>query len=299
MSNYSIRDVEHLTGIQAHTIRVWEQRYKLFCPERTETNIRTYSDDNLKLLLNIALLNKAGYKIGHIAKMSAAQMNMYLLNIGISENVRLELIIKDLTLAMIELDEDKFEKILQKSILQNSFEEVMLQIIYPFLSRIGIMWSTRNISPAQEHFITNLIRQKIIVAIDGQSVQKKTDAKHFLLFLPENELHELSLLFLNYLLKSRQQKVTYLGMNVPLKDLLETIKICKPDYLYTILTTSLNPNALGEYIKKAAYACNDKPFFISGQYAAELPITMPPNIKVFSDLPAVLVFINSLYTNSN
>ncbi len=295
MTTYSIRDIEYLTGIQAHTIRIWEQRYNMFCPQRTDTNIRTYNDDELKLLLNISLLNKAGYRIGHIAKMNAEEMSRHLTKLNVSENIKLEIAIKALTLAMVELDEGKFDHIFQKAVMQSSFEDVMLQIIYPFLLRIGIMWTTKHINPAQEHFITNLIRQKIIAAIDSQMVEKKPTSKHFLLFLPENEMHELGLLFLNYLLKARCQKVTYLGINVSLKDIEEVINICKPDYLYTILTTSLNQGFLNDYIQKMSLIVNNgNTCLISGQYVPSLSVKLPHNIKILPLLPDILEFIDTL-----
>lgn len=206
MSVYSIRDLEQLSGIKAHTLRIWEQRYNIVSPKRTDSNIRYYDDVDLKLILNISLLKDHGFKISHIAEMSEAEMKGEIIKITSKSNSSSEQV-QALTLAMIELDEERFDKIISTNVLQLGFERTMMQIIYPFLVRVGVLWQTGAIHPAQEHFISNLIRQKLIVAIDGQVVKHNPNAKKFLLFLPEGELHELSLLFANYLVKSRNHKV--------------------------------------------------------------------------------------------
>ncbi|MFY7911452.1 MAG: MerR family transcriptional regulator, partial [Emticicia sp.] len=163
MSNYSIKDLEQLSGIKAHTLRIWEQRYNIINPKRTDTNIRTYDDNDLKLVLNIALLKDHDYKISEIAKLSLEELSKEVLAIS-DKQLNYPDQIHALTIAMIDIDEERFEKIMSTNILQFGFENTMINIIYPFLSRIGTLWVTGSIGPAQEHFITNLIRQKIIVA---------------------------------------------------------------------------------------------------------------------------------------
>ncbi|MGB0931791.1 MAG: MerR family transcriptional regulator, partial [Chitinophagales bacterium] len=195
MASYSIREIEHLSGVKAHTIRIWEQRYNVVKPKRTDTNIRYYTDEDLKLILNVALLNKQGMRIGTIAKMKKPEIIKKIHSLGTLE-AKHEVQINELIATMIEIDEAKFEKVMLTNILQYGFEETMLKVVYPFLEKIGIMWMTGNINPAQEHFISNLIRQKIIVAIDGQVHNEKLPSKRYVLFLPAGELHELSLLFL-------------------------------------------------------------------------------------------------------
>jgi len=166
VSTYSIKDLEHLTGIKAHTIRIWEQRYDILSPKRTDTNIRYYDSTDLKHMLNIALLNNNGYKISKIAKMSQEEVFEAVLQ-TIDKNNNYSDQINALTVAMIDLNEAQFEKIMSTNILQIGFEDTMLNIIYPFLTKIGFLWQIDSINPAQEHFMTNLIRQKLIVAIDG------------------------------------------------------------------------------------------------------------------------------------
>ncbi len=292
MGSYSIKEIEHLTGIKAHTLRIWEQRYKIIRPKRTETNIRYYSDDDLKLVLNITLLNKHGHRIGTISKMSFNEIEAKVGNLEHTE-ARFELHINNLTTSMIEMNEEKFEKIMATNILQNGFETTMRKIVYPFLERIGIMWITNNINPAQEHFISNLIRQKIIVAIDGQIVKEDSDTLHFVLYLPEGEQHELGLLFLCYLLKTRNHKVTYLGCNVPVNDLISVIKLRKPDYIYSIFTTFPSKNQVVQYIENLSEVLPETTtLLISGRRALLKREQFKDNIVVFEKTEDIFDFID-------
>ena len=193
MAQYTIKELEHLSGIKAHTIRIWEQRYNILCPKRTETNIRFYDDKDLKTLLNVSLLNEKGYKISKIAQMQPDQVIERVQQLceipgECSQHIN------NMVAAMLDLDEEAFEKAISTVTLQLGFAEAMNRLIYPFLHKIGILWQTGNITPAHEHFVSNLIRQKLIVAIDGQVVRKKAGAPTYLLYLPEGELHELALL---------------------------------------------------------------------------------------------------------
>src|SRR4028119_2082894 len=162
MSVYSIKDLEHLSGIKAHTLRIWEQRYNIIRPKRTDTNIRYYDDTDLKLVLNISLLKEHGFKISEIARMTMEDMSQEVLSLT-DKNLRYSDQIQALTLSMIDLDEERFEKIMSTNALQVGFEQTMINIVYPFLIKIGVLWQTGAISPAQEHFISNLIRQKLTV----------------------------------------------------------------------------------------------------------------------------------------
>ncbi|MGY6561969.1 MAG: MerR family transcriptional regulator [Luteibaculaceae bacterium] len=228
--HYNIKDIERLTGIKAHTIRMWEKRYNLVEPSRSDTNIRYYTDSDLKKLLNTATLNKSGFKISRVAEMSDQEIKRHLLEL--TENARdLKVFLEGLTLAMIEVDEERFEKVLNSCILKFGFEETMVNVVYPFFKRVGVMWLTGTVSPGQEHFISNLIRQKLIVAIDSRIEPLKEGYKKFLLFLPETEMHELGLLFYNYIIKNAGHKVIYLGQSVPILDVVEIAKRNKVDYL--------------------------------------------------------------------
>lgn len=235
MGNYSIKDLETLSGIKAHTLRIWELRYNIIEPKRTETNIRCYNDDDLKKILNISLLNQHGYKISKIAEMSMVDMNHKILDLS-QETLKYPDHVHNLMVCMMEMDEIGFEKSISKCILQFGLEKTMIHIIYPFFNKVGLLWQIGTISPYQEHFISNLIRQKIIVAIDGQSSSPESSTK-YLLFLPDSELHEIGLLFSCYILKNRGFKVFYFGQSLPFEDLTLACKTCHPDCTFTIMTS--------------------------------------------------------------
>ena len=169
MNQFTIKDLEHLSGIKAHTIRVWEQRYSFLTPQRTETNIRYYNNEHLKLILNIALLNKYGFKISHIDKMNEDDIRQKIMALSHTE-AQEENRINQLIECMVDVDMQNFETLLDRYIKENSVEKAVLQIIYPFLERIGMLWLTNNIHPAQEHLVSNIIRQKLIIAISHHLV---------------------------------------------------------------------------------------------------------------------------------
>lgn len=276
MSTYSIKDLEQLSGIKAHTLRIWEQRYSLLCPKRTDTNIRYYDDADLKLILNVALLNDNGFKISKIASMDAVDIKEEVMKLT-ERSLTHDDQIHALTICMIEMDEERFDKILSSNILKLGFEQTMLNIIYPFMSKIGVLWQTGAINPAQEHFISNLVRQKLIVAIDGQIVNG--GGKKFLLFLPEGELHEISLLFASYLIKSAGHKVIYLGQSTPNDDLLSVYKLHEPDYLLTVITTSPSSEYAQEYINALSERFDNSTILVTGYQVIGQDLKFPSNVQ--------------------
>jgi DNA-binding transcriptional MerR regulator len=229
---YSIKDIERLSGIKAHTLRIWEKRYGILEPSRTDTNIRYYTNDELRKLLNIAILNNYGMKISRIVGLSPDELHRKVLEIG-TEHMEEKVQIESLIVAMIDIDEARFEKILANCTLRLGFEQTVLKVIYPFFKKVGILWQTGSINPAQEHFISNLVRQKLIVAIDGQAMMERSNRKRYMLFLPEGELHELGLLFYSYLIQKAGHKVVYLGQSVPIKDVIAVNSITPADCLVT------------------------------------------------------------------
>ncbi len=283
MSKYSIKDLEHLSGIKAHTIRIWEKRYQLLSPKRTPTNIRYYQAADLKLILNISRLKEHGFKISKIAEMSQEGINELVMNLSGNESDDVTHYIHRLTTAMIDLDEPLFETTLSTCILQFGFEHTMLKVIYPFLVKIGFLWQTEAIHPAQEHFITCLIRQKIIVAIDGQRPAANNSLK-FLLFLPEHELHEINLLFAHYLLSKHGQKVIYLGQNLPFADLLLAYDLHRPKFLLTSVTSRSKPRQLKDYLVKLNTSFPDSEVLIGGASLSEMSFELPSNLVVLQNI---------------
>ncbi len=293
MIRYSINDLEKITGIKAHTIRIWEKRYNVVDPERTDTNIRFYNDEDLKKLLNISTLNKHGFKISEIVKMGTDRLCEKIVEIS-NASTDYDSYINNLVVSMIELDEDKFEKVLSSAIIKMGFEKTITHIIYTFLNKVGILWQVGTINPAQEHFITNLIRQKVIIAIDGQDHSPRPDAKTFLLFLPENELHELGLLFYTYIIKKSGHKVIYLGQSVPLKDVLEVIKIRKADFIITYFVAAFEAKDIPEYLRKISEGFQNKDIFIAGYQVSQLVENLPKNIKPIQDAEEFKSYLNRL-----
>ena len=290
MITYSIKDLEHLSGIKAHTLRIWEQRYNFIKPKRTQTNIRFYDDDDLKLILNISLLKENGFKISKIAEMNADEIYQHVMRITQKDEL-FPAQIHSLTLAMLELDEERFEKAISTSILQIGFEKTMLNIIFPFLSRIGILWQTGAAHPAHEHFISHLIRQKLMVANDGQVVSENKKSQKYMLFLPEGELHELGLLFASYLIKSRNNRVIYLGPSLPFADLNMVYQLHKPKYLVSIITSSLEPSQVQSYISKIGETFSDAEVLLSGTQVVAQDLNPPANVKIFSRIDRFISFI--------
>jgi DNA-binding transcriptional MerR regulator/methylmalonyl-CoA mutase cobalamin-binding subunit len=247
VASYSIKDLEKLTGVKAHTIRIWEQRYELISPQRTGTNIRFYTDEEAKRLLKVAALYHQGFKISKIASMSEVEINDSILALEHSTGNE-HGVLEKLTLAMIDLSEEQFLTVFNQCILDRGFKETMIHTIYPFLQKVGVMWQVGDVHPAQEHFISNLIRQKLITAIDSlYSPQKESDPK-VILFLPEGELHELGLLFYSYLLKEMGYPVIYLGQSVPAEDL---VKVAEKYDSKLFVSSVINPAAVGSFLQAA------------------------------------------------
>lgn len=289
MAQYNIKELEHLSGIKAHTIRIWEQRYKILCPNRTDTNIRYYSDHDLKTLLNVSFLNEKGYKISKIAKMQEAERYEKVQQLcAVAEDSSSK--IPMLVAAMIDMNEYAFEKVVSTVTLQIGFTETMRQLIYPFLNKIGILWQTNNITPAHEHFISNLIRQKLIVAIDGQVVRKREGAPTCLLFLPEDELHEIPLLYMNYIIRAQNLPVIYLGQHLPFPDLELTYEQCKPQYICTVLTTMPMRDKVQGYLTKIAERFSDSNILVTGQQVQQEGLVFPPNVRRVNSMNEFIAF---------
>jgi len=292
MTKFTIKDLENLSGIKAHTIRIWEQRYSFLKPSRTDTNIRYYSNDDLKAILNISILNKYGYKISHINKMSVNDVQARVAELNLA-GAQQERIVNELIQVMVDLDISGFEKIIDKQIAANGIEKVILRIIFPFFERIGILWQTGHINPAQEHLTTNIIRQKLIVGIDQAKPVLKIK-RSFLLFLPEREHHELGLLLVYYLLKKRGAEVFYIGANVPLKDAQFVNDTKKPDFIYIHLTSTSPGFNFEKFIKQTSEKISKPKIIISGFPTHGYKKVLPKNVEFKHSLVELIEFISSL-----
>lgn len=251
--SYSIREVEKLSQIKAHTLRIWEQRYGIIVPHRTSTQIRFYDDAQLKQILNIALLLKNGYKISKVAAMHSSQIAEAINKLG-EENNDPDFFyswnIEALLIAMIDLDEEKFDQTMEEVIRKIGFEQSMLLILIPFLTKIGMLWSLGEVNVAQEHFMANLIRRRTIVEIDKLPRGKHINQEKFILFLPENEWHEIGLLFAKYAIVKRGFHVIYLGQSMPFNDLEIFMQTHNPTHLFTYFTAGFTTFSLQKYLNR-------------------------------------------------
>jgi DNA-binding transcriptional MerR regulator len=292
MNAFSIKDLENLSGIKAHTIRIWEQRYSFLKPQRSKTNIRFYGNEELKTVLNIALLNKYGFKISHIDKMTPVEVRDKIISLSYAEAYQ-ERFINELVQHMVDLDIEKFEQTLIVFIKSKGIDKAITQLIFPFLEKIGILWLTNHMNVAQEHLVTNVIRQKLIIGIENITPYSQNN-KSALLFLPEGEHHETGLLYLYYLLKSRDIQVLYLGANVPSKDLEFVAHLKKPHSIFTHLTSIPGRFNFEKFIQQMHQRIPSIPMIISGKMAQGFAKKLPQNIFLKKSMDDLLRHINSI-----
>lgn len=292
MNAFTIKDLESLSGIKAHTIRIWEQRYSFLKPQRTQTNIRYYSNEELKIILNIALLNKYGFKISHIDKMNLDEINQKLFSLTDAQ-AQQERLVNQLISHMVDLDIHSFEEALDQQIRAKGIERTITGLLFPFLERIGILWLTDRVNPAQEHLVTNIIRQKLIVGIESTRAVVSSE-KTLLLFLPEGEYHELGLLYVYYMLKTRGIQVIYLGANVPLKDVAFIVSIKKPYHLYTHITCITGNFKMEKYLNSLREMVQDTPIIVSGQLAQSQQKRANSGIQYKQSMAEVMDYLSSL-----
>lgn len=249
MAQYTLNDLESLTGIKSDTIRIWELRYKILTPKRTSTNRKWYSDDDLAKLLNINILYNNRLKISKIAMMTLIEIRERASSL--SEGFRKpDEEIPLLVMAMNSLNEQAVSDILLKSIINKGFEETFTGLVFPFINKVGVMWQTGSVDPGTEHFITTLFRKRLISAIDDIQKVKAVNGKKFLLFLPEGEWHELGLLFYQWFILKDGHEALYLGQSTPLNSVLAVARNWKPDAVITGMITGLPTDKPNDYLRK-------------------------------------------------
>lgn len=293
MRTFSIKDIESVSGIKCHTLRIWEQRYGIFSPKRTNTNIRYYDDDDLKRVINISILNKYGYKISEISKMSENEIINAIKKFSLNEN-EFDTQIKKSIQYIITFDEVSFKKILSENIFQIGFEKVMTSFVFPLLKEIGMLWQLGSLNPVHEHFATNIITQKLYVAVDSCNEISSTNKKRFLLFLPDNEQHSIGLLFANYVLRSRGFEVIYLGQEVPFDDILQSFGGNDPDYIFTILTSSITKIDKQKFVNSISEFWKNSTILLSGFQFLLGDFNLRDNTKIIYSAGEFIDFANSL-----
>ena len=272
---------------------MWEQRYGVLKPKRTPTNIRYYEDEDLQLILNIAFLNRNGYKISKIAAMSKQDLMEKVSDVS-DVQVGLDAELDVLTLSVIEMDEYKFTRILDSHIKHRGFERAMVEIVYPFLEKLSLLWLTGSIRPVQENFITLIIRNRLITAIEGLPLSADRDAKKFLLYLPKDEQQELSLLFMQYIIKKRGYKVVNLGPGMAIVDLKDACQILHPEYIFTILSENFNKEPIQRYLHNLASASNGTKLLLTGYLVASQHTQLPDKAIFLPSLNDAVDFLDNL-----
>ncbi|OIQ35912.1 MAG: MerR family transcriptional regulator [Bacteroidetes bacterium MedPE-SWsnd-G1] len=266
MNTYSMAQVETLTGIKGHTLRVWERRYSFLKPKRTNTNIRFYSDSEIRKLLNINLLINNGYRVSKIDKMNEDQVHDLVLEVNSASSAKFDDDLNRLVLSMLEFDEDSFNSIFQRHVTRNGLLSTVINLLYPFLNHVGVLWTANKSIPAQEHFVSNLIRQKVITAIDMIPAAKE-DSNVIIMFLPENESHEIGLLLANYIARDLGFRVYYLGQNVPMLNIEEVNEKAFADLLLTMFVAPITEESRNRFMKY--FGAMNLPIFISGNFNME------------------------------
>ncbi|WP_299001074.1 MerR family transcriptional regulator [Flagellimonas sp. S174] len=286
--SFSIRDMENLSGIKAHTIRIWEKRYNLFSPERTSTNIRYYSLQSLQKLLNVTLLYNNGYKISKIAKLDETHIPIIVREI-VANNSEKNHAINAFKLAMINFDQTLFLNTYSSLLSERSFRDIFNEVFIPLLNELGLLWQTDTISPSHEHFITHLIKQKIYINTEKlQLVEPIKKDKVFALFLPENEIHEIGLLYLNYEITLRGYKSIYLGQTMPIESLVDLLKYYDNIHFVSYFTVSPTKDELDAYFSKFSKTLNlsgSSKLWVLGhqiQYISESKL--PSSVQTFNSM---------------
>lgn len=277
MDRYTLTDLEKLTGIMAATIRIWERRYHIIKPHRTQTNRRWYDDGDLRRLINISILYRNGNKISKIALLSGSEIEEKVAELTIVSNSS-DTQIDSLIIAMISLNENSVSDILLRSIINIGFEKTFTEVVFPFLKRVGIMWHTGSVNIGAEHFISNVFRVRLIAAIDALPPASDPGRKRVLMFLPENELHEMGLLFYTYLIRKMGHEVLYLGQSTPLNALAEVVESWRPQILVTGAMSEIPFTKPDEYVRILSNTFKEIKVLVSGALAGTAAKCDYPNL---------------------
>lgn len=293
-SVFSIKDLENLSGIKAHTIRIWEKRYNVLSPMRTETNIRLYDIENVQKLLNITLLHNYGYKISNISKLPEERIPQ-LVNDIISEKSVKNHAISSFKIAMMNFDQAMFLTTYDKLLSEKSFQSIFTDILIPFLIETGFLWQTNTISVAHEHFISYLIKQKLL--INTEKLQYDTPTKNdrvFVLYLPTSEIHELGLMYLNYEIQLNGYKTIYLGENVPVNSLKDVKKYFDNITYLCYMTVEPNKYAINNYLQeiKDEVLIDNSQFWVIGRMVENINNNyINDKITVFTSIKDIVALL--------
>jgi DNA-binding transcriptional MerR regulator len=295
MSTYSINELSQLSGIKPHTLRIWEQRYGLLNPHRTETNIRYYDDEQLKKLVSICELIKSGMKISHIGKLTDAEIASHMdaiIAASFKNGDHFESILNQLIVALSSFDEVLFEKIFSNSILRFGMVKTYVNVIYPLLMKVGLMWAKNDVMPAQEHFVSYLIMQKLFASIDSLPLPPNSN-QTWVLFLNEGEEHEIGLLFANYIIRQHGKRVIYLGSNVPVENVVSVLKQTKATHVYTFFVKRHKDGHALNLLNKLMMDLKKTKLFVSGNESFIESLDLNKQVKWIREIDTLLKLVQS------
>ncbi len=283
MSSYSIKQLELISGIKAHTIRMWERRYNLFLPQRTDTNIRRYTESDVRLILNITLLLRNGYKISKVAAKSHEEISELILQIPSTPSLSKENNLEPLLLSLLSFDQTTFKSYLINNVTEQGLESTYENLILPLLNRVGILWQTGMIKPTHEHFATNIVKHILISSYEAVK-EPKIDAPLFLFFLAEDEYHELGLLFYAFAAKKMGFRTIYFGQSTPIDDVIQTSKEIKPAVIFTSTSSSISKINLADFYKTIRKSIPNGHLFVTGYKVNQDRFKIPKEISIVSSL---------------
>jgi MerR family transcriptional regulator, light-induced transcriptional regulator len=288
MGQYQINDLERLIGVRAHTIRIWEKRYGLIRPRRTSANIRLYSEEQVKKLLNVTTLLRAGQKISHIAALSEQEIRSRVAQLAATDMQDIVAIafLQEMIQAMLGYNEPAFDRVYRATVQRFGLYEAMRKVIYPFLVKTGVLWSVDQALPVQEHFASGLIRRKLMAAIDGLGQAIKQD-KRFVLFLPPGEWHEIPLLFSEFLIRSAAYPVINLGQNVPYEQLSEVLRHTKPTHVLFFLVAGAQQAEAALLLNNMQQAHPDIQYMVSGNIQQLENLATNGNVLILKEPAAI------------
>ena len=288
MNTFTIRDIQNMSGIKAHTLRVWEQRYGLIMPKRKESKHRFYDNDDLKQILRVAYLYRNGYKISRIASFSSDEIQRLALEIE-HQGSPYESYINQLIESSIDFNELEFDRLMDKLILNLGFEVSILNVVYPLLEKIGLLWMTSNVIPAQEHFISQIIRRRILVATNQLPKLTSRDNRKIVIFAPKGEMHELPLLFVQYQLKKHGIPSVYFGTHRARTTIGDYLLRHRATHIYFHLITYLSDCDLDTYLRQLCEAFPEQKIVVSGKIAAGVDFTAD-NLRILKSLEEAMAF---------
>ncbi|MBC7425270.1 MAG: MerR family transcriptional regulator [Bacteroidia bacterium] len=289
-----IKDIENITGIKAHTIRIWEQRYNLLKPKRTDTGIRYYDEDDLKIIMNVSILNLNGFKISKIVQMTQEEITSVCSEFSENQS-QFDTHVQQLVATIVTFDEREFNKLLTLDIIKQGIEQTMIQVVFPFLNHVSQLWLSGTVHTAHVHYITTIIRQKLFVSIDGLNVSPNSESKKFLLFNPPGEPNDIGLLFANYALRRMGHNVIYLGLPTPFEDLHQVFQDQEPDYVYCNINSQNSNVNVQPFVNFIGKHWKETPFLLSGlQITGKKDLKITPNIQILENAQELLDFLEDL-----